>query len=99
MPKFRHYFCGKCKYEDDMPFPEDVKIPKTVKCPECGGKMRQMFGSNVYIDDWTPMTNDGRKDVEHFERKLIINGKYRGRRDMYIEDRMKANIPVNIKEV
>jgi hypothetical protein len=73
-------------------------LPQEIDC-ECGGKFRQVFGSYVYVDDWSPTCHNAHKDIEHFERKHIINGKYRNRRDMYIEDRMKKDISVNLKEI
>ena len=93
--RIRRYKCYHCGFEDDMV----IRDEHPIYCPECEGLMKQKMGFRVVIDDWTPMTNDAQRDIEHFAKKSVINGKYVSNNTMYREDRMKKDIPVNISEV
>jgi hypothetical protein len=73
------------------------------KCYRCGEEYEVLFRgeqrvAQIVIDDWSPMTMDAQKDIEHFEKKRIKNGKYVSS-NIYREDRMKQNIPMNHGEV
>lgn len=93
------YKCSKCgKVKEDVVYKDVSKIKKTIAC-DCGKQMSKLFGAQIAIDDWSPMTNDGKRDVDHFAKKKIINGKYCDVRGIYREDRMKQEIPMNLPEV
>jgi hypothetical protein len=93
------YWCPECrKFKRDVYYEDVSKIKKTIPC-DCGNKMLKLFGSQIFIDDWSPTTHDARRDIEHFAKKKMINGKYCDTQTMYREDRMKQDIPVNIQEI
>jgi len=100
MPQLRQYKCSVCGYEFEELFKTIADVKGELPCPKCGEtSTRQYQIMQVYIDDWSPMTMDAHRDIEHFEKKRVVGGKYRDKRTMYREDRMKASIPMNIKEV
>ena len=98
MPMSRQYKCFKCGFEFEILWRDSVEAQNEAIC-KCGNKAKRLYGAQVYVDNWNPMTNDAQKDIEHFEKKGVKNGKYYDKRTMYREDRMKQDIPVNIKEV
>lgn len=98
MPMNRHYQCLKCGEEFEILWRDSKEAQNTATC-ECGHKAKRLYGSQLHIDDWTPETNDGRRDIEHFEKKRIKDGKYVSKQTMYKEDRMKQGISMNLGEV
>lgn len=100
MPRLKDYYCHRCENRTEDVFYHNAKdVLKEIIC-ECGGKAKLEFGMpRIFIDDWTPATMNAKRDIDHFEKKLIRNGKYVSRQCAYKEDRMKANIPMNLSEV
>jgi DNA-directed RNA polymerase subunit RPC12/RpoP len=97
MAKMRQYKCYRCGEEYEVLFRGEQRVSKTIKC-NCGARAKRLFGAQIVIDDWSPMTMDAQKDIEHFEKKRIKNGKYVSS-NIYREDRMKQDIPMNHGEV
>ena len=67
MPILIEYKCFKCGIEFDVLWRDSEGKPKSAIC-ECGNKAGRLYNSQIIIDDWSPMTNDGRRDIEHFEK-------------------------------
>ncbi len=98
MPMTRHYECFKCGLKFEILWRDSKEAQNTATC-ECGHKAKRLYGSQFHIDDWTPETNDGRRDIEHFQKKAIKDGKYKSKIPEYREDMMKQGIPMNLKEI
>ncbi len=77
--RFVDYRCPDCDARiNDMYFPKPEDVKNRIKC-RCGGNMQRQFGAQILVDNWSPMTNDAQRDIEHFEKKKISGGKYKGR--------------------
>lgn len=95
MPQMRSYVCNECgEVYEDVFYTDLEKVLKKINCKKCGGKATMILGCNFFIDGWSPMTNDAQRDIEHFEKKRIVNGKYVSNQCHYREDLMKKDIPV-----
>jgi len=102
MPMSRHYKCFKCGEEFEILWPSSKEAQNTATCGECGNKAKRLYGTPFYMDDWSPSgthNNQAQRDIEHFEKRGVKNGKYYDKRTMYREDRMKQDISMNLKEV
>lgn len=98
MPRLVDYRCVRCGVIPDVFYHDPGAVKDKIRC-KCGKMAHRIFGAQLFIDDWSPMTNDAQRDIEHFARKKIVNGKYVDQRGIYREDRMKQDIPMNIEEV
>lgn len=67
-------------------------IPEVEDC-KCGGTSDRMFPITIgiIVDDWTPETMDAQRDIDHFNKPIIVNGKYRSRKTMYYHDQQMNN--------
>ena len=84
------YKCS-CGREFDILFRDNNDVKKKVKC-ECGKMAKEVFGGlRIHIDDWTPETMDAQRDIEHFDKKKIVNGKYRSNKTRYYHDQQMNN--------
>lgn len=88
------YHCFACGENiEDVDYESYVYVRDKIKC-KCGKMAHRKWDCQIVIDDWSPMTNDAQRDIEHFEKM-----KARGKTTRYHEDRTKQNIPMNIEEV
>jgi putative FmdB family regulatory protein len=99
MPQLRQYRCLECEDEFEVLFEKIADVTSTARCPECGSLGTRLFGGRILIDTWSPRTMNAQRDIEHFEKRSVVNGKYKDTRGIYREDRMKKDIPMNLKEV
>ena len=73
MPRLVDYWCPDCgRTQKDVFYKRPEDVNKSINC-RCGGKMQRLIQARFHIDDWSPMTNDARRDIEHFAKKNINN--------------------------
>jgi len=90
----RDYKCYKCGKEF-MELYENSDVAKNTAVCECGNKAKRLYGCQILIDDWSPVggyDNDAQRDIEHFEKKSVIGGKYKSNKTQYSEDRAKQGL-------
>ena len=90
----RDYKCYKCGKEF-MELYENSDVAQNTAVCECGNKAKRIYGCQFHIDDWSPTgTNDNQahRDIEHFDKKRITNGKYVSKKTEYVEDKMKTPV-------
>ncbi len=93
----RDYKCYKCGKEF-MELYENSDVAKNTAVCECGNKAKRIYGCQVHIDTWSPMggyDNDAQRDMEHFDKKIVKDGKYVSKKTQYKDDQQRAHIPLN----
>jgi hypothetical protein len=89
--RFVDYHCHNCGETIVDVFYKSYKdVKETIQC-NCGKRAKRIWAAGIYIDDWSPMTNDAIRDIEHFEKKRVKNGQYVGS-NIYRSDKIKQSV-------